>query len=42
MGVIHQKRGEAAAAADSFKTAAQLLLTRIGPEGPGEERPPGP
>jgi Tfp pilus assembly protein PilF len=42
MGLIHQKRGEAAAAAESYKTAAQLLLNRIGPVGPGEDRLPGP
>jgi tetratricopeptide (TPR) repeat protein len=42
MGLIHQQRGDAAAAADSFRTAAELLLKRIGPEGPGEEHLPGP
>ena len=42
MGLVHQKRGDAAAAAESFKTAAELLLKRIGPEGPGEEHLPGP
>jgi Tfp pilus assembly protein PilF len=42
MGLIHQKRGDAAAAAESYRTAAQLLLNRIGPEGPGEDRLPGP
>jgi tetratricopeptide (TPR) repeat protein len=42
MGLIHQKRGDPTAAAESFKTAAELLLSRIGPEAPGEERLPGP
>jgi tetratricopeptide (TPR) repeat protein len=42
MGLIHEKHGDAAAAADSFKTAAQLLLSRLGPEAPSEEHPPRP
>ncbi|MHC4773721.1 MAG: tetratricopeptide repeat protein [Planctomycetota bacterium] len=37
MGLIHEQRGDHAAAADSFRTAAELLLSRIGPEGPAEK-----
>jgi tetratricopeptide (TPR) repeat protein len=42
MGLVHEQRGDKAAAADSFRTAAELLLSRIGPEGPGEKSRPSP
>jgi tetratricopeptide (TPR) repeat protein len=42
MGLIHQKRGDATAAADSYRRAAELLLQRVGPEGPADEHLPGP
>jgi hypothetical protein len=31
MGLIHEGRGETAAAAEDFKRAAQLLLARVPP-----------
>jgi hypothetical protein len=32
MGLIHERRGEAAAAAASYRKAAELLLQRVGPD----------
>jgi len=42
LGLILERRGDKAAAADSFRTAAELLLGRMGPEGPGEKGRPSP
>ncbi len=42
LGLVLERRGDKAAAADSFRTAAELLLDRVGPRRVGEKGRPGP